>query len=49
MQANQNPQEFVMQYMNNSSNDVIQRVFMQAKQYGVPDQVLQQVQNMRNK
>lgn len=48
MQMNQDPSQYIKQYMANSSNDKIQRVFTRAKQFGVSDNVLGMVQNSFN-
>lgn len=42
-----NPQQLLKQIMGNSSNEQMQQVLSQAKQFGVPDNVLSQVQNMK--
>ena len=41
-----NPQDFMKQMMGNVSPQDMQQVLVQAKQMGVPDEVLQQVQNI---
>lgn len=40
-----NPQALLKQMMNNMDNNQIQQVMNQAKGYGVPDSILQQMQN----
>lgn len=40
-----NPQQFMKQMMGNVSPEQMQQVLTQAQQYGVPKEVLQQVQN----
>lgn len=42
-----NPQELIKQFMGNTNNQQMQDVLTQAKNFGVPDNVLQQVQNMK--
>lgn len=41
-----NPQEFMKQMMNGVSPEQMQNILSQAKNMGVPDEVLKQVQNM---
>lgn len=41
-----NPQEFMKQMMNGVSPEQMQNVLTQAKNMGVPDEVLKQVQNI---
>lgn len=41
-----NPQDFMKQMMGNVNSQDMQQILTQAKQLGVPDEVLQQVQNM---
>ena len=45
---NANPQELLMQAINKSTPKQIQSVLIQAQQLGVPDNVLAQIQNMKN-
>lgn len=47
MQQGANPDGIIKQMMNNASSQEIQQVFQQAKQMGVPDDVLQRIQNFR--
>lgn len=42
-----NPQDFMKQMMSGANPEQIQSVLTQAKQFGVPDDVLKQVQNMK--
>jgi hypothetical protein len=49
MQVGANPQQFMQQVMGNVNPQQMQNILSQAKQLGVPDNVLQQVQNMNNK
>lgn len=42
-----NPQEFMKQVMGGTTPQQMQNVLTQAKQMGVPDEVLSQVQNMK--
>ena len=42
-----NPMQFMKQVMGNVSPQQMQDIMTQAKQFGVPDQVLQQIQNMK--
>lgn len=44
-----NPQSFLKQVMGNISPQEMQNVMTQAKQFGVPNEVLQQIQNGINK
>jgi len=44
---NANPQELLKQAMGQATPQQIQGVLMQAKQLGVPDNILAQIQNMR--
>lgn len=41
------PQNLVRQLLNNSNPAQLQSVLSQAKQWGVPDDILSQVQNMK--
>lgn len=45
MNSGINPQDFMKQIMGNVSPQEMQNVMTQAKQFGVPDEVLQQIQN----
>lgn len=45
MSSGINPQNFMKQIMNNVSPQEMQNVMTQAKQFGVPNEVLQQIQN----
>jgi hypothetical protein len=49
MRSNGNPQDLLRQYMSNSSPEQIQHVLQQAKRYGVPDNILSQMQNLNNR
>ena len=42
-----NPMQFMKQVMENISPQQMQNIMTQAKQFGVPDQVLQQIQNIK--
>lgn len=42
-----NPQFLMKQMMGNVDNNQMQQIMTQAKQYGVPDNILQQMQNMK--
>ena len=42
-----NPQALMKQMMGNVDNGQTQQVMTQAKQFGVPDNILQQVQNLK--
>jgi len=42
-----NPQMLMKQMMGNMNNTQMQNVLNQAKQMGVPDNVLNQIQNMK--
>lgn len=42
-----NPQFLMKQMMENVDNNQMQQIMTQAKQYGVPDNILQQMQNMK--
>ena len=46
MKSNGNPMPLVQQFMGNTSPEAKQRILTQAKQLGVPDSVLSQIQNM---
>jgi len=47
MQNSNNPQQLVSQIMGNSTPEQRENILKQAKQYGVPDNILAQIQNMR--
>lgn len=42
-----NPMQFMKQVMSNVSPQQMQDIMVQAKQFGVPDEVLQQMQNIK--
>ena len=42
-----NPMQFMKQVMGNVSPQQMQDIMAQAKQFGVPDEVLQQIQNIK--
>lgn len=42
-----NPMQMMKQFIGNISPQQMQDIMTQAKQFGVPDQVLQQIQNMK--
>lgn len=42
-----NPQQFLKQIMSNSNNQDIQQVLQMGRQFGIPDEVLTQIQNMK--
>lgn len=42
-----NPQNFLKQMVNNSSPQEMQQVLQMGKQFGVPNEVLSQIQNMK--
>lgn len=42
-----NPQEFMKQIVGGATPQQMQNVLMQAKQMGIPDEILKQVQNMK--
>lgn len=42
-----NPQDFMKQMMGDVSPEQLQNVFAQAKNMGVPNEVLNQIQNLR--
>ena len=42
-----NPMQFMKQVMGNVSPQQMQDIMVQAKQFGVPDEVLQQMQNIK--
>lgn len=47
MQNNGNPQSIIQQMMNNATPEQKESLFKQAKQYGVPEQILSKIQNMK--
>jgi len=47
MQNNANPQAMLKQLMSNASPEQKQALLRQAKNYGVPNEVLSQIQNMK--
>lgn len=47
MNNNTNPRNLIKQMMGNSNNNEIQQVLTQAKNFGVPDNILQQIQNLK--
>lgn len=47
MQNGTNPQSLMKQMMGNMDNNQIQNAMNQAKQFGVPDNILNQMQNMK--
>ena len=47
MQNGTNPQSLMKQMMGNMDNNQIQNAMKQAKQFGVPDNILSQVQNIK--
>ena len=47
MRNNGNPQPMLQQLLGNASPEQRQNLLAQAKQYGVPDNILSQVQNMK--
>ena len=49
MESGVNPQDFMKQVMGNVSNNDMQNVLTQAKNMGVPPEILNQVQNMNTK
>ena len=42
-----NPQAFLKQMLGNVDSNQLQQVLSQAKQFGVPDNILSQIQNMK--
>ena len=46
MKNNSNPQDILKQMIGNKDSGQIQQVLSQAKQMGVPDNILSQVQNL---
>lgn len=47
MQNGTNPKSLMKQMLGNSNNEQIQQVITQAKQFGCPDEVLNQIQNLK--
>lgn len=47
LQNNGNPQSMVQQMMSNATPEQRESLLKQAKQYGVPDNVLSKIQNMK--
>ena len=47
MNSGQDPQKLVKQVMGNMNTEQKQNIIRQAKQFGVPDNVLSQIQNMK--
>lgn len=47
MNSGTNPQSLMKQMMGNMDNNQIQSAMTQAKQFGVPDNILNQMQNMK--
>ena len=47
LQNNGNPQAMIQQIMTNATPEQKETLLKQAKQYGVPDNILSQVQNMK--
>ena len=47
MQNNGNPQDMIKQLMSNATPEQKENLFKQCKQYGVPDNILSQIQNMK--
>lgn len=47
MRSGANPQQIMKQMMGNMDNSQIQNAMNQAKQFGVPDNILNQMQNMK--
>lgn len=47
MRSNGNPMAFAKQIMSNASPEQRQNLLNQAKGYGVPDNILSQLQNMK--
>lgn len=48
MKTNRDIRPYIQQCINEYPTDRLQNVFMKAKQMGIPDSVLLQVQNMNN-
>lgn len=47
MQSGVNPQALMKQMMGNFDNNQMQQIMTQAKQFGCPDNILRQMQNMK--
>lgn len=47
MKSGANPKNLMKQMMGGVNNSQMQQVLTQAKQFGCPDNILQQLQNMR--
>lgn len=47
MQSNGNPQQMIQQVMSNATPEQREMVLKEAKQYGVPEQILSKIQNMK--
>ena len=47
MQSGVSPQQFLNQMVGNSNPQQMQQILQQAKQFGVPDNFLAQMQNMK--
>ena len=47
MRNNSDPQQMIQQVMGNMSPEQRENVLKQAKGYGVPDNILSQIQNMK--
>nr|DAI31720.1 MAG TPA: protein of unknown function (UPF0154) [Bacteriophage sp.] len=47
MQNGVNPKNLMKQMLGKSNNEQIQQVMTQAKQFGCPDEVLNQLQNLK--
>lgn len=47
MQNNGNPQAMIQQMMSNATPEQRQNLLQQAKGYGVPNEILSKIQNMK--
>ena len=47
MNSGGNPKEILQQMMGNTNPEQMQNIIQQAKQFGVPDNILSQLQNMK--
>lgn len=47
MNSGSNPQEIIKQMLGNANQEQIKSVLNQAKQFGVPEDILKQVQNIK--
>lgn len=47
MQNNGNPQSIIQQMMSNATPEQKESLFKQARQYGVPNDILSKIQNMK--